>query len=155
MNNAKKQDLERKKQEYLDYSLVEAVKYSSIPKVDTLLQRGANIHTRSQFIDTDFASYQPIHIAASDANLPMLKYLVSKGADIKATAPVAGYPDEKTPLEIARIEFSHRKWKKYEDVISFLETEEAKLNVKEAKNCGHHPLSPYQPKLKENEGRES
>ncbi len=140
MSNESPDGVDKKHQDFLDANLIESVKFYSVQAANKWLSRGANIHCRSEFIDTDFEGHQPIHIAARDCKLDMLKFLINNGADITAKAPDADTGEEKTALEMARETFAIRKWPRYTEVIALLEAEEAKLAAKQPQKCGEQPL---------------
>ncbi|NSM56492.1 ankyrin repeat domain-containing protein [Wolbachia endosymbiont of Atemnus politus] len=94
----------------INQELFDAVEQGNLSKVQECLEKGADVN------DTNNWGWTPLHWAASDGKLEIVKFLVSKGANIHAVKPVRnnnfflhsigqvvhfmGYGD--TPLDVAR-----------------------------------------------------
>ena len=58
--------------------LYDAAKSGDIVKARQLLQQGADVNAKDQFLRT------PLHVAASEGNAEVAKLLIEKGADVNA-----------------------------------------------------------------------
>ena len=72
--------------------LNEDIDSDGFKEINVALDNGANIHSNNERVGT------PLHIAASSGNIPLMKLLLEKGADINYNKPPGIFNRKFTPL---------------------------------------------------------
>lgn len=108
--------IEMTNQRYLGTLLDLAVESNYIPSVKFLISKGANVNRvllknpKYTFYHKDKLGFSPLHIAALNGNLEMIKLLLNNNADVNARAILNSaikYKGNLTPLHIACINYRH------------------------------------------------
>lgn len=98
-------------------NLFDAIKDENFDNVKELVQAGKSVNEKQRMMLT-----MPLHVAAQEGNLEILKYLVEKGAKVNAQTYM-----KKSPLHFAVINGNL-------DCAEYLLNKDAKINVQDIKN---------------------
>ena len=128
--------IEMMNRRYLGTLLDLAVEVNFIQAAQFLISRGANVNKavlknpKYTVFDKNKLGFTPLHFAAQNANLEMIKLLVRNGADINARAianPSIRYAGKLTPLHVIAV--NYRKPHSFE-IVKYLVKNGARLNAK-------------------------
>lgn len=128
--------IEMMNQRYLGTLLDLAVEANFIQAAQFLISRGANVNKallknpKYTVFDKNKLGFTPLHFAAQNANLEMVKLLVRNGGNINARAianPSIRYGGKLTPLHVIAI--NYRKPNSFE-IVKYLIKNGAQINAK-------------------------